>query len=1002
MPSVPFKKCSVCGGKIPGQDPHSACLFCLGETHVPASCALCKSLTPQARKNRETRLKAAIYSKVFTAGAMSSAGASSSTATPLPTLAEVPTQSPTTPAVEAPTGLQGPAEEASRPPKKDKKDKHKKASKEGRAVEKDSSAHKGSASKSSAPKVPTSSTSKSGPTSRPSSTKALMSPAGDKSLTRTETPSASKRPRSSSLDGGHHLSKRRHSLERDREGSPRVSSDIVHSRSDIVRRPSDTDSRPSDPRLAKKKGSSSKAQDTSTSCLDLASESRPLPTFRHTSEEATQLLAEPASPTGSWDGRRSPTPMPTRTRRVVSPSPTREPEPEYYYDSETGRYYRLVPQEDVDAFLDHRDRRTRPRASSRPSRVSTFSPRRVETITEPEVVNLESDEEASSHTRYRPRGDSLSSRDDDYQSVSQEFAQPGAVSPSDDVRSFAEHVIKMTNALDIKTSQTEEEASDPIERRVHGKLPTPPAIPLLPSLEKLARRSWEAPASTASNNRKVESLYRIAPANPSWLFSHPKQNSAIVEGSQRSSTPKASLMPSDKEAKKIDALAKKAYFSSALGMRVANYNACMGAYIQWLMEKVSPLIPDLPDDSQHILSEVRDEAHSIGGWLITSARHTTDCSAKSMAAAIALRRHAWLRSSDLNQNARSTIEDMPFDEDGLFHRETDEKLNFKYRMRTAAKKHGPVVCDDRPERRLLPCQHPRVSPQIPGVRRGDGRVPIQRPALWPIYSSSHLYQVHGTGDIIPAPPRHEGLPVPGRLALRGSFTSRTAEEHFRGSQTLTRPGTGGQPREVPTASHQTNKIHRLHPRLKQFYGLPTSRSLPGPSSSCQPVHHLTAYSSQRHPSGLGPHGIDDFRHPLGKASISSTAVLVPVDLRRGKRPSIPQTHRTKVGHTLPPLVARLPQRLRRYAFFATPATVGADHGRIRRRMGSSHLRPVGQGHLVPRRKAAPHQRLRTVGGRKSAKSLRVLPVGEGHPAQDRQHHGDVLPKQTEAQGRAPS
>ncbi|XP_042303393.1 uncharacterized protein LOC121920323 [Sceloporus undulatus] len=997
MPSVPFKKCSVCGGKIPGQDPHSACLFCLGETHVPASCALCKSLTPQARKNRETRLKAAIYTKVFTAGAMSSVGPSSSTAAPLPTLPEAPSQSPTTHAAEAPTEPQDPSEEVPRPLKK--KDKHKKSSKEGRDGQKDSSAQKGSASKSSAPKVPTSSTSKSGSTSRPSSAKAPTPSAGGKSITQTATPSSSKRPRASSLDGDHRSSKRRRSLERDREGSPRVSSDIIHSRSDTDRRPSDPDSRPSDPRLAKKKTPSSRPHDTSTSRLDrpldLTSDFRPLPTFRHASDEATQLLAEPASPTGSWDGRRSPTPMLTRPRRVVSPSPPREPEPEYYFDSETGRYYKLVPQEDVDAFLEHRDRRTRPRASSRPSRVSAFSPRRTEALTEPELVNLESEEEAPSHARYRPRDDSLSSRDDDYQSVNQEFAQPGAVSPSDDVRTFTEHVIKMTNALDIKTAQTEEEASDPIERRVHGRIPTPPAIPLLPSLEKLARRSWEAPASTASSNRKVESLYRIAPANPSWLFSHPKQNSAIVEGSQRSSTPKASLMPSDKEAKKIDALAKKAYFSSALGMRVANYNACMGAYIQWLMEKVSPLIPDLPDDSQNILSEVRDEAHSIGGWLITSARHSTDCSAKSMAAAIALRRHAWLRSSDLNQNARSTIEDMPFDEDGLFHRETDEKLNFKYRMRTVAKKHArPVVCNDRPEGRLLPCQHPRVSPQILGVRRRDGHIQVQRSSLRPVHSSSHLHQVHGAGGFIPALPRHEGLSLLGRLAFRGPVPPRTAATHCRGSRTSTGPGTGGQSQKIPTAPHQTNKIHRLHPRLNQLHSLPTSRSLPGPGSSCQPVHRPKAYSSQGHPGGLGPHGIDDFRHPLGKASISSTAVLVPVGLRPREGPSIPQTHRTKISHTLPPVVARLPERLRRHAFFATPTTVGVDHGRIGRRMGSSHPRLVGQGRLVARRKGAPHQRVRTLGGGKSPKGLRVLLVGKGSPTQDRQHHGDVLPEQT--------
>ncbi|XP_042300407.1 uncharacterized protein LOC121918419, partial [Sceloporus undulatus] len=571
-----------------------------------------------------------------------------------------------------------------------------------------------------------------------SATKALTPSGSAKSPTKKGTSSTSKRPRTSSFERDH-SAKRRHQDERDPLATPRT--EVPHSRSDPGQEREDTnrrspgaEDRPSDPRLASRASrnllSKPLQSDDRRSDHRFESPLRPRATF-----------PDPASPISSRDDRRSLTPMPTRTRRVASPSPSRDREPEYYYDTETDRYYRLVPRGDEDSLFQPRDRRPKPRAVSRPSRASTFSPRRVEPSSNLEVVELESDDETSSRARYRPRGDSLSSRDDDYQSISQDFAQPGAVSPSDDVRTFAEHVIKMSNALDIKTSQVEDEASDPIERRVHGKLPTPPAIPLLPSLEKLARRSWEAPSSTSSNNRKVESLYRISPTTPSWLFGHPKQNSAIVEGSQRASTPKASLMPSDREAKKIDALAKKAYFSSALGMRVANYNACMGAYIQWLMEKISPLVPDLPDDSQAILAEVRDEAHSIGSWIITSARHATDCSAKSMAAAIALRRHAWLRSSDLNQNARTTIEDMPFDEEGLFHRETDEKLNFKYRMRTAAKKHArPVVCNHRPKGRLLPCQHSGVPPQILGLRRRDGCLQIQRPPLRPVYSASYLHQ----------------------------------------------------------------------------------------------------------------------------------------------------------------------------------------------------------------------------------------------------------------------
>ncbi|XP_042300633.1 serine/arginine repetitive matrix protein 1-like, partial [Sceloporus undulatus] len=59
MPTA-FKKCDICKGKMPVQDPHSTCLLCLGPNHDPKACALCRSLSSQARKNRESRLTSAI------------------------------------------------------------------------------------------------------------------------------------------------------------------------------------------------------------------------------------------------------------------------------------------------------------------------------------------------------------------------------------------------------------------------------------------------------------------------------------------------------------------------------------------------------------------------------------------------------------------------------------------------------------------------------------------------------------------------------------------------------------------------------------------------------------------------------------------------------------------------------------------------------------------------------------------------------------------------------
>ncbi|XP_042299888.1 uncharacterized protein LOC121917834 [Sceloporus undulatus] len=271
----------------------------------------------------------------------------------------------------------------------------------------------------------------------------------------------------------------------------------------------------------------------------------------------------------------------------------------------------------------------------------------------------------------------------------QELHHPEPASPMYDVRSINEHIIKMANTLDIELSYPEDGTK--YERRVHGRVSMPPSIPLLLSLETIVKHSWDSPASLVGSSRKIESLYQISPSYCSWLTTHLKQNTAIVEGSQQAFTHKLATSSADREAKKIDGLAKKAYLASALAVKAINYNACMGAYIQTLMEGISPLIPDVPDAVQRKLVEIRDEAHSIGNWLITVSCNVADCSSRAMATSVALRCHAWLRNSDLNPNVRSAIENIPMDDSGLFHSETDERLNRKYRMKAVAKKHGYVL-----------------------------------------------------------------------------------------------------------------------------------------------------------------------------------------------------------------------------------------------------------------------------------------------------------------------
>ncbi|KAH0629241.1 hypothetical protein JD844_011173, partial [Phrynosoma platyrhinos] len=61
---------------LPTSDQHDECIFCLGESHNPTSCKMCRKMTPQALKNRMVKLKAALWEKALQADSPTSALAS--------------------------------------------------------------------------------------------------------------------------------------------------------------------------------------------------------------------------------------------------------------------------------------------------------------------------------------------------------------------------------------------------------------------------------------------------------------------------------------------------------------------------------------------------------------------------------------------------------------------------------------------------------------------------------------------------------------------------------------------------------------------------------------------------------------------------------------------------------------------------------------------------------------------------------------------------------------
>lgn len=60
--------------------------------------------------------------------------------------------------------------------------------------------------------------------------------------------------------------------------------------------------------------------------------------------------------------------------------------------------------------------------------------------------------------------------------------------------------------------------------------------------------------------------------------------------------------------------------------------------------------------------------------LIATSKHVLESAARTLSSAVALRRFAWLRSTTLTFDTRTTVEGLPFDGAGLFHSDTDAKL----------------------------------------------------------------------------------------------------------------------------------------------------------------------------------------------------------------------------------------------------------------------------------------------------------------------------------------
>lgn len=261
---------------------------------------------------------------------------------------------------------------------------------------------------------------------------------------------------------------------------------------------------------------------------------------------------------------------------------------------------------------------------------------------------------------------------------------PTPVSPTKDVCLYAEQMLRMAKALKIDVATSNNRPNDKILSCLYPETPSTVAFPILEGLSDLTKPIWERPSSVQATPRNIENLYRVKQDSAEYLSKHPVPSSLIIEDMQAWCHPGQHVSPTDRESRRLDTLGRKLYSSSALNFRIADYQTIMGRYQLYLWESLSKYLDELPGESKRLAKQIQSEAVKLSKKEVRAGKHSADMSARSMASAIVLRRHSWLRNTDLPIAIRSRVENLPFEGSTLFAQSTDDFLSMmKKKQQTA-------------------------------------------------------------------------------------------------------------------------------------------------------------------------------------------------------------------------------------------------------------------------------------------------------------------------------
>lgn len=257
-----------------------------------------------------------------------------------------------------------------------------------------------------------------------------------------------------------------------------------------------------------------------------------------------------------------------------------------------------------------------------------------------------------------------------------------------DAKTYSGLISRMASALDLEFEQPPAPRSDKVFQRLNRDAVRPTSVGMLPSLIDLGKEIWAKPSTSQSVPRRVDSYYKVLDQESGFLLKNPGSNSIVVETAQGKAGSREFASPACKEGRKLDHLGRRLFSSTSLSVRIANYQAMMGAYQAHLWDKLEPLLDSIPEDHRAQARSLFDEGTLLASQQIRSSSHAMDAASRGLATAVVLRRYSWLRSAGLTDDARRRIEDLPFDGEGLFNSGTDDIMENLQKKKNTAKRLG--------------------------------------------------------------------------------------------------------------------------------------------------------------------------------------------------------------------------------------------------------------------------------------------------------------------------